>query len=134
MPFARLCAHLRLYNKAQTCVNDSCINANEKNVNVLLKTSDLCRFLNGMHGVLCKSGKDRTSMAVTLEQARYLCSSHGVVSGKKSAEIMRRHGVRRHNVWANTGQRNFAFNGINYTSLPKCFKPPAGCYSGSVNT
>ncbi|GMH66738.1 hypothetical protein TrRE_jg2062 [Triparma retinervis] len=124
----------RLYNKAQGCVNESCINGNEKNVNVLLKTSDLCRFLNGTHGVLCKSGKDRTSMAVTLEQARYLCSSHGVVSGKKSAEIMRRHGVRRHNVWANTGQRNFAFNGINYQSLPKCFKPPAGCFSGSVMT
>ena len=123
-----------LFNKAQACVNSSCIYGNEKNVNVLLKTSDLCRAMNGTHAILCKSGKDRTSMAVTLEQARYLCSTHGVVSGKKSAEIMRRHGVRRHNVWSNTAQRNFAFNGINYTSLPKCFRPPAGCYSGSVNT
>jgi len=123
-----------LFNKAQACVNSSCVYGNEKNVNVLLKTSDLCRAMNGTHAILCKSGKDRTSMAVTLEQARYLCSTHGVVSGKKSAEIMRRHGVRRHNVWSNTGQRNFAFNGINYTSLPKCFRPPAGCYSGSVNT
>ncbi|GMH86756.1 hypothetical protein TL16_g10643 [Triparma laevis f. inornata] len=123
-----------LFNKAQAAVNDACNYGNEKNVNVLLKTSDVCRKLNGTHAILCKSGKDRTSMAVTLEQARYLCSRHGVVSGKKSTEIMRRHGVRRQNVWANTGQKNFAFNGINYTSLPKCFRPPAGCYSGSVNT
>jgi inositol polyphosphate-4-phosphatase len=123
-----------LLNKAQATVNDSCVFSNEKNVNVLLKTSDLCRFMNGTHGVMCKSGKDRSSMAVTLEQARYLCSQHGVVGGKKSCEIMRRHGVRRYNVWANTGQKNFAFNGFNHTSLPKCMKPPPGCYSGSVQT
>jgi len=123
-----------LLGKAQAVVNDSCVFSNEKNVNVLLRTADLCRAMNGCHGVMCKSGKDRSSMAVTLEQARYLCSNHGVVGGKKSCEIMRRHGVRRYNVWANTGQKNFAFNGINYTSLPKCFKPPPGCYSGSVVT
>jgi inositol polyphosphate-4-phosphatase len=124
----------KLLLKAQATVNDSCVFSNEKNVNVLLKTADLCRFMNGTHSVMCKSGKDRSSMAVTLEQSRYLCSNHGVVGGKKSCEIMRRHGVRRHNVWANTGQRNFAFNGINYTSLPKCMKPPPATYSGSVVT
>ena len=79
-------------------------------------------------------GKDRSSMAVTLEQARFLCEKHGVISGKKSAEVMRRFGTRRHNVWANTGQRDYAFNGINYSSLPKCYRPPPGSYSGSIAT
>lgn len=123
-----------LLTAAETTINDSCVFGHEKNVNVLLKTSDLCRFMNGAHSVMCKSGKDRSSMAITLEQSRYLCSHHGVVSGKKSVEIMRKHGVRRHNVWANTGQRDFAFNGINYTSLPRCYRPPNGSYSGSVHT
>ena len=76
----------------------------------------------------------RSSMAITLEQSRFLCKYHGVISGKKSCEVMRRYGVRRHNVWANTGQRDYAFNGINYSSLPKCYRPPPGSYSSSIAT
>ncbi|CCI43794.1 unnamed protein product [Albugo candida] len=38
-----------------------------KNVNLLIESSDLCRKLGAARTTCCKSGKDRTAMAVTLE-------------------------------------------------------------------
>ncbi len=47
---------------------------------------------------------------------------------------MRFQGVRRMNVYANTGQAMFAFNQIQRIALPNCYRPPPGCHSGSVNS
>ena len=49
-----------------------------KDYQVLLAAEDAIRSLNGGRAVCCKSAKDRTSMAVTLEEARLLCAHHGL--------------------------------------------------------
>lgn len=104
------------------------------NVHLILHTTDLCRQLSGCHGICCKSGKDRTSMAVTLDEARNLCDHMHVVGGRKACKVIRRFGLRRSNVNANTGQTKFAFNPLQRSFLPKCFQPPGGTYSGNIVT
>jgi len=103
---------------------------NRTNVHLILHASDLCRQLSGVHAICCKSGKDRTAMAVTLEEARLLCDHLRVVGGRRCCKVLRRFGVRRDNVEANTGQRKYAFNDVQRLFLPKCFQPPQGTYGG----
>jgi len=104
------------------------------NVHLILHTSDLCRQLSGVHSICCKSGKDRTGMGVTLEEARFLCDQMNVVGGRKACKIIRRFGVRRTNVELNTGQQKYAFNALQRSFLPKCYQPPGGTFGGSVAT
>jgi len=104
------------------------------NVHIILHASNLCRQLSGTHAICCKSGKDRTSMLVSLEEARLLCDHMRVVGGRKACKDMRRFGVRRENVEINTGQRKYAFNDVQRIFLPKCFQPPQGTYSGNAMT
>ena len=74
-------------------------------------------------------------MSVTLEQSRYLVEGNNEVQGgQELCRVMRRHGVRRMNVWANTGQSLYAFNSLQRQILPTCYSPPEGTFSGSVAT
>lgn len=106
----------------------------DKHVHVLMKFSALCREMGGIIGILCKSGKDRTGMGVTLDITRGLVEDLGVTNGKEVCSLLRLHGVRRVNVYANTGQSLFAFNDIQRMALPVCFRPPHSTYSGKVNS
>lgn len=104
----------------------------EKHVDILYKSSILCRELGGTIALLCKSGKDRTSMAVTLDSTRELVERMGVVRGEDLLRVKRTVGVRRMNVFANTGQSNYAFNGFQVNHFPKCYQAPSKTYAGNV--
>jgi hypothetical protein len=72
-------------------------------------------------------------MGVTLDQTIHLASSGiEIVNGQEAVRIMRKHGVRRMNVYANTGQAMYAFNGFQFQMLPKCYQPPTGTHTGKV--
>ena len=104
-----------------------------KTPGVLIRSAKICRDISGTVGILCKSGKDRTSMGVTLEQSCILSEKEeSIVEGQESTRVMRKYGVRRMNVYANTGQGYYAFNGFQQNMLPKCYRPPGGTYGGNV--
>ncbi|OWZ21159.1 Type II inositol-3,4-bisphosphate 4-phosphatase [Phytophthora megakarya] len=100
----------------------------KKNVALLMDSSDFCRALGGARVTCCKSGKDRTAMSVTLEQARLLCAELQASQGAALCANMRLYGVRRRNVFMNTKADKFAFNEMQRKMLPDCYKPPAGTY------
>ena len=58
----------------------------DKNVHFMQKCSEVVRLLRGGRIVFCKSGKDRTSMAITLEAASVAANKHGVTE-KEAATI-----------------------------------------------
>lgn len=99
-----------------------------KNVALLMDSSDFCRELGGARVTCCKSGKDRTAMSVTLEQARICCAELRATQGTRICANMRLFGVRRKNVFLNTKAYKFAFNEMQRKMLPDCYKPPAGTY------
>ncbi|KAG7388442.1 Phosphatidylinositol 3,4,5-trisphosphate-dependent Rac exchanger 2 protein [Phytophthora pseudosyringae] len=100
----------------------------KKNVALLMDSSDFCRALGGARVTCCKSGKDRTAMSVTLEQARLLCAELQASQGAALCANMRLYGVRRRNVFMNTKADKFAFNEMQRKMLPDCYKPPVGTY------
>ena len=73
-------------------------------------------------------------MGVTLEPARAMVEDLGANDGSEICSVMRIHGVRRMNVYANTGQPMFAFNSFQRMALPACYRPPGNTCSGSVNS
>ena len=73
-------------------------------------------------------------MGVTLEQTRSLVEDLGAVQAPEICQLMRSSGVRRMNVYANTGQEMFAFNQIQKRALPACYRPPVGSHAGNVNS
>ena len=73
-------------------------------------------------------------MGVTLEQTRALVEDLGVLQGTEICQLMRQSGVRRMNVYANTGQSMFAFNQIQRRALPACYRPPQGSHAGNVTS
>lgn len=107
-----------------------CSSSNQfkKNVALLMDSSDFCRELGASRVTCCKSGKDRTAMSVTLEQARICCAELKATQGSKIVSSMRLYGVRRKNVFLNTKADKFAFNEMQRKMLPDCYKPPAGTY------
>ncbi|GLD96072.1 hypothetical protein PINS_up004750 [Pythium insidiosum] len=103
-----------------------------KNVNILIESSDLCRRLGASRTTCCKSGKDRTSMSVTLECSRLLVDKFHVKQGVHLCNAMRERGVRRVNVLANTGKNKYAFNSLQLKYLPDCYRPPLLTADSSV--
>ena len=80
------------------------------------------------------SGKDRTSMGVTLEISRALGEDLGMHNAQEVAQLLRSRGVRPMNVYANTGQDKYAFNNIQRNLLPKCYQPPPGTNASNVKS
>lgn len=105
-----------------------------KNVAIFPKVMALMSTLNAARITGCKSGKDRTSMAVTLEEGRFI-KEHCCVSGDQLLQIiesLRRNGVRLENCRKNIGKSLYSFSPFQMHFLPKEFHPPAGTYGAGI--
>ncbi|KAG6603113.1 putative inositol-3,4-bisphosphate 4-phosphatase [Phytophthora cinnamomi] len=103
-------------------------NSASKNTCILLHAADAVRSLNGGRVTYCKSGKDRTAMSTTLEQARLLvqrkrhvlqeiesggATEYGPLEEVKDvANTMRAFGVRIHIAKKNVGRFKYSFNSL----------------------
>ena len=104
--------------------------ATDKDVELLSLCQQLSRTMQAGRLTCCKSGKDRTSMSVTLENTALL-GKDAELAGIKQVEVLRvlrSRGVRRQNLIKNIGKPYYAFNPIQWMNLPKMYRPPAGCY------
>ena len=124
----------------------------EKNVEILQASQQLVRALRGGRATCCKSAKDRTSMSTTLENSQILCGLHGPIQDHSLdtkatrsidddrkcvhwvANVLREHGVRLMNAKKNQGKKQFAFNSIQRTQLPKFYRPPRMTTGKSVQS
>merc|ERR1712111_264846 len=70
-----------------------------KNVDILHLASQICRRMHGLRFTNCKSGKDRTGMAVTLEQIQILSREYDLAEHEyqKALDAMRSEGTRLEN-------------------------------------
>uniref|UniRef100_A0A182N1G6 phosphatidylinositol-3,4-bisphosphate 4-phosphatase n=1 Tax=Anopheles dirus TaxID=7168 RepID=A0A182N1G6_9DIPT len=101
-----------------------------KNYRVLQLAEEITRAVQGLRFTSCKSAKDRTSMAVTLEQCRVLQQEFHLSAGNAQnvLDTMRSEGTRSDNTMKNVGTRKYAFNMPQVLSLPAAYRPPAGTY------
>uniref|UniRef100_A0A1I7TMJ8 PH domain-containing protein n=1 Tax=Caenorhabditis tropicalis TaxID=1561998 RepID=A0A1I7TMJ8_9PELO len=90
--------------------------------------------LGGEAVISCKSGKDRTGMASTLEQGRVLRETCGFNTAQISEVVnsLRKDGVRRENCRKNVGKPVYSFSPFQMHFLPKAIRPPSGTYSKGV--
>ena len=102
----------------------------EKNTEILLLSEQLTRWMGGARITSCKSAKDRTSMAVTAEQAQLLVERHrlGKAEAAALADEMRIHGVRWQNMRKNVSGGQYAFNWLQQRLLPEIYRAPKGTY------
>lgn len=122
-----------------------------KNVKILHLAEDACRLMGGLRFTSCKSAKDRTGMAVTLEQCRVLVREFQLpakhvpfalstmrrlytLSKSCPAFFLTNHissfseGTRMDNVYKNIGKHKYAFNLPQVIMLPAMYRPPVGAY------
>lgn len=101
-----------------------------KSVKVLHIAEDITRALSGLRVTSCKSAKDRTGMAVTLEQTRVLQQEFHLPSAnlQNVLDVVRSEGTRLDNTMKNIGRRKFAFNLPQVLALPQQYRPPPGSY------
>ncbi|XP_070506535.1 inositol polyphosphate-4-phosphatase type I A isoform X2 [Chironomus tepperi] len=101
-----------------------------KNIKVLHVAQDITRALNGLRVTSCKSAKDRTGMAVTLEQARILQQEFHLpnVNLQNVLDVMRSEGTRLDNTFKNICRRKYAFNLPQVLALPQLYRPPTASF------
>ncbi|KAL4165866.1 hypothetical protein KRP22_014573 [Phytophthora ramorum] len=125
-------------------------NSASKNTCILLHAADAVRSLNGGRVTYCKSGKDRTAMSATLEQARLLvqrkrhvlqeiesgsATEYGPLEEVKDvANMMREFGVRIHIAKKNVGRFKYSFNSLQRKLLPEIYRPPMSTIQDMVTS
>ncbi|CAJ0941999.1 unnamed protein product, partial [Mesorhabditis belari] len=110
--------------------------ASRKNMEIFEKAMALAEALGVQVVIGCKSGKDRTSMGITLEQGRRLRETHGFDHDQvmEIVTCLRKDGVRRENCRKNIGKGAYAFSPFQMHFIPKTLRPPAGTYSSNITT
>ncbi|KAL3665312.1 hypothetical protein V7S43_009940 [Phytophthora oleae] len=125
-------------------------NSASKNTCILLHAADAVRSLNGGRVTYCKSGKDRTAMSTTLEQARLLvqrkrhvlqeieagsATEYGPLEEVKDvANTMREFGVRIDIAKKNVGRFKYSFNSLQRKLLPEIYRPPMATIQDMVTS
>ncbi|TKR64344.1 hypothetical protein L596_024898 [Steinernema carpocapsae] len=109
-------------------------NPSNKNMQIFRWVMTLNAVLGGVSALCCKSGKDRTSMAVTLEEGRLIKETCGLPASQINDMIvcLRRNGVRLENCRKNVGKPIFSFSPFQMHFIPKELRPPAGTYAQGV--
>uniref|UniRef100_A0A0N5CAK9 PH domain-containing protein n=1 Tax=Strongyloides papillosus TaxID=174720 RepID=A0A0N5CAK9_STREA len=112
------------------------VSPSNKNVSLFKTVMSLTTALSSINCLSCKSGKDRTSMAVTLEEGRLLKETCGVNDDQVSEMIvcLRRDGVRRENCKKNVGKPMYSFSSFQMHFLPPEFRPPTGTFTHGVSS
>lgn len=86
-----LTSHPLLEDLTEKILNSD--NINSKNVDMLIAVERVCVMLGGCRVTFCKSGKDRTGMAVTYEQSRQIGERFGC--GQSSSRILKDANIMR---------------------------------------
>ena len=97
---------------------------------VLDEAASLAVQLGGAGAIFCKSGKDRTAMQVTYQQAQHVCTGNEANKVVEVATMMRIHGTRLPICEKNVGQSLFAFNSLQAKFMPDVLKPPPRTLAG----
>jgi hypothetical protein len=118
--------HPLLYN---LCESIKTADATAKNVDMLVKVEEACLLLNGCRVTFCKSGKDRTGMAVSLDQSRQLGERFGCGESLhrtiRDVQLMRLYGTRLGICDKNIGRPVYSINKLQVQFLPLQYRPPA---------
>lgn len=103
-------------------------NPSKMNVDILHEVEKISVMLGGCRVTFCKSGKDRTGMAVTLDQSRQLSEIFGLESSSdrviRDANLMRVYGTRLMVAEKNIGRAVFAINRLQLQFMPAAYRPP----------
>jgi hypothetical protein len=112
--------------------------ATTKDVNLLYEAEEVCGVLGGLLTTFCKSGKDRTGMATTLQQSRFIGSRFGCGCSEdllvKNANVMRVNGTRLSVTEKNIGKKVFSINSLQAKFLPVLYRPPAEVQEAILKT
>ncbi|VDM33228.1 unnamed protein product [Hydatigera taeniaeformis] len=102
-----------------------------KPVEVLRLATEVSSALNALRFTSCKSAKDRTGMAISLEQTRWLMEVEGMHKDSFSPALkcLRSTGLRLSNVEKNINVRKYSFTRFQVLAFPKAYRPPVGTYS-----
>jgi len=107
-----------------------------KNYDILLQSEEICLRMNSLRLTSCKSGKDRSSMSVTLEIVRILEREHAMKEEvfQQVLNSLRSQGTRLINCYKNVGLAKYAFNKVQVKALPSPYRPPEGTIGKYVQT
>ncbi|CAG9538548.1 unnamed protein product [Cercopithifilaria johnstoni] len=109
-------------------------NPTNKNISIFRLVMAANAALHGISVLCCKSGKDRTSMAITYEEGRIIRENCGVTAEQMGEMIvcLRREGVRRENCRKNIGKALYSFSPFQMNFIPKEFRPPSGTFAQGI--
>ncbi|KAL4002408.1 hypothetical protein ACH3XW_3330 [Acanthocheilonema viteae] len=109
-------------------------NPTNKNISIFRLVMAVNTALHGIAVLCCKSGKDRTSMAITYEEGRIIRENCGITAEQMGEMIvcLRREGVRRENCRKNIGKALYSFSHFQINFIPKEFRPPSGTFAHGI--